>query len=71
MGLFLLKRLKSQLKIYIFKFVYKEWDFIMVDYSKEKEFIEKLIDSYLRLKTNYQEKLGIPDNGYIYHNVSE
>lgn len=39
--------------------------------SKEKEFMERLIDSYLKLKTKQQEKLGIPDNGYIYHNVSE
>lgn len=43
----------------------------MENYSKEKKFIEKLIDSYLKLKTNQQEKLGIPDNGYIYHNVSQ
>ncbi len=43
----------------------------MENYSKEKKFMEKLLDSYLNLEINQQEKLGIPDNGYIYHKVSE
>lgn len=43
----------------------------MESYSKEKEFMEKLLDSYLRVKTNQKEKLGIPDNGYIFHNIGK
>ncbi len=42
----------------------------MKNYSKEQKFIISLMDSYLRLERSQQEKLGIPDNGYIYHNVS-
>lgn len=42
----------------------------MEDYSKEKEFFEKLKTSYLRLKKSQLEKLGIPDSSYIYHKVS-
>lgn len=43
----------------------------MANYSIEEEFIIRLIDSYSRLKINQHEKLGIPDNGYIYHMVDE
>lgn len=43
----------------------------MENHSNEKEFIEKILNSYLCLKVNVQEKLGIPSNGYRYHIVRE
>lgn len=43
----------------------------MNDYSKEKDVIAGLIEAYLKSKMRQEEKLGIPDNGYIYHNVCE
>lgn len=40
--------------------------------SKEEEkFILELFASHLREKSMEGEKLGIPDNGYIYHHVGE
>lgn len=43
----------------------------MENYSNKKELIENLLRNYLNLEIDEQEKLGIPDNGYIYHNIGE
>lgn len=43
----------------------------MKNYYNEKESIENLLYTYLMSKIGHQEKLGIPDNGYIYHKVNE
>lgn len=41
----------------------------MEKHKKEKEFMEVLWNSCFR--QNYQERLGIPDNGYMYHNIDD
>lgn len=43
----------------------------MEERLSNKELTKKLMDDYLRMRMNGQEKLGIPDIGFVYHMVSD